>query len=205
MSKEAPQALQEQAQVLLPRIIITYCTQCKWMLRAAYVGLSLFNPQIELHALNFTFYEVSYVHICDDRSHSKIQGSPKELDLVASLDKIILSYISLLSKLTSDHFFDICSSLKSSSPLSPFPSVKSLLDPPQEVSSPSILSILPILLQLLHTRPQPLPPKAAARRLRSEYGILKRSVHFLVSLNFLSALFYICVCVSRELYHETCM
>lgn len=31
------QPLQQTAQVFLPRITIKYCTQCKWMLRAAYV------------------------------------------------------------------------------------------------------------------------------------------------------------------------
>ncbi|KAL6712617.1 hypothetical protein ACN47E_000494 [Coniothyrium glycines] len=37
------------AQVALPRVAITYCTQCKWMLRAAYFGqelLSTFGTQI---------------------------------------------------------------------------------------------------------------------------------------------------------------
>lgn len=33
----------EQAPVHLPRVAITYCTQCRWMLRAAYFGQELLS------------------------------------------------------------------------------------------------------------------------------------------------------------------
>jgi selT/selW/selH-like putative selenoprotein len=39
----------QTAPVALPRVAITYCTQCRWMLRAAYFGqelLSTFGMQI---------------------------------------------------------------------------------------------------------------------------------------------------------------
>jgi len=35
----------------LPRIVITYCTQCRWMLRAAYVCLSYVNSEKGLKRL----------------------------------------------------------------------------------------------------------------------------------------------------------
>lgn len=39
--KDDESATTAAVQVVLPRVTIVYCTQCRWMLRAAYVGLLL--------------------------------------------------------------------------------------------------------------------------------------------------------------------
>lgn len=67
----------QSAPVALPRVAITYCTQCRWMLRAAYFGqelLSTFGNQIGEIALIpatgglFTVELVRWPSLCDARN-----------------------------------------------------------------------------------------------------------------------------------------
>jgi selT/selW/selH-like putative selenoprotein len=65
--------------IALPRVAITFCTQCRWMLRAAYFGqelLSTFGSQIGEVALIpatgglFTVDLVRHHHTQEDQKHS---------------------------------------------------------------------------------------------------------------------------------------
>ena len=69
-------------QIKLPRVAITYCTQCKWMLRAAYYGqelLSTFGTTIGEIALIpatgglFTVHLTHSSHVVDDGANPQIQ------------------------------------------------------------------------------------------------------------------------------------
>ncbi|KAF5850788.1 hypothetical protein GGP41_010405 [Bipolaris sorokiniana] len=78
----------QTAPVALPRVAITYCTQCRWMLRAAYFGqelLSTFGTQIgEIALIPATggLFTVELVRDCIDPSrdlgHSDKHGKKKE-------------------------------------------------------------------------------------------------------------------------------
>jgi selT/selW/selH-like putative selenoprotein len=64
--------LTQTAPVALPRVAITFCTQCRWMLRAAYFGqelLSTFGTQIgEIALIPATggIFTVELVRYCFD-------------------------------------------------------------------------------------------------------------------------------------------
>lgn len=47
---ESPLSKEAHAQVHLPRVAIKFCTQCKWMLRAAYVSVEFFPSSNTLPA-----------------------------------------------------------------------------------------------------------------------------------------------------------
>ncbi|KAF2653938.1 hypothetical protein K491DRAFT_694243 [Lophiostoma macrostomum CBS 122681] len=69
----------QSAPVALPRVAITYCTQCRWMLRAAYFGqelLSTFGTQIGEIALipatgGLFIVDLTYVPKGEDRVEAK--------------------------------------------------------------------------------------------------------------------------------------
>ena len=68
----------------LPRVAITYCTQCKWMLRAAWMGqelLSTFGTSIGEIALIPTTGGIFTVHLSHLPSHAdgQIDAAPNEI------------------------------------------------------------------------------------------------------------------------------
>ncbi|KAF3000726.1 hypothetical protein E8E13_003577 [Curvularia kusanoi] len=68
---------EQTAPVKLPRVAITYCTQCRWMLRAAYFGqelLSTFGTQIgEIALIPATggLFQVELTHIPETQTSAE--------------------------------------------------------------------------------------------------------------------------------------
>ena len=64
-------------QVHLPRVTIKYCTQCKWMLRAAYVLPPPPPPPSPLsHTVSYIFSEIILTRTVRPRTPLNIQHGP---------------------------------------------------------------------------------------------------------------------------------
>ena len=72
MATNQPQKPTTTTQVHLPRVTIKYFTQCKWMLRAAYV----FPPPPLSHTVSYIFSEIILTRTVRPRTPLNIQHGP---------------------------------------------------------------------------------------------------------------------------------
>jgi hypothetical protein len=119
-----------EAQVPLPRVAIKFCVQCKWNLRAAYVG--------SLCSYSFDPPSISTINFLETEHHN--------------------SYIHLIFSISYNPSLHH-STHKNSSLHSPPPSAKSLSSPPQAEHSPSRSSIA-LRRQTSHLQNHQSPPNS---------------------------------------------
>ena len=110
-----PTTITASTPTLLPRITIRFCTQCKWMLRAAYVSLTFRHIVPEpLRLDTLTHFPLSHLALLNRHSHlTSSSNFPRILIIYSSPNLLSHKHhhpsIPPIQPLTSNHPHQTCS------------------------------------------------------------------------------------------------